>query len=68
MTRWNTEKRVEKYDAQRSIFVELRGVSSGYETVSNAWYYFSNKVILEGEINDVKMSRFSFEFQTLIKH
>ena len=42
-----------KYNAQRSIFDELRGVSSGDETLSNAWYiiYFSNKMILEGEIN-----------------
>ena len=50
------------------IFDELRGVSSGYETVSNACYYFSNEMILGGEINDAKMSSFSFEFQTLIKH
>ena len=26
--------------------------------VSNAWYYFSNKVILEGEIKDVKKAVF----------
>ena len=38
-----------------------------WNTVSNAWYYFSNKMILEGEINDAKMSSFSFDFQTLIK-
>ena len=57
-----------KYDAQQSVFDELWGVSSGYETVSNAWYYFSNEMILEGQINDAKMSSFSFEFQTLIKH
>ena len=37
-------------------------------TVSNAWYYFSNKLILEGEIKDAKMSSFSSDFQTLIKH
>ena len=33
ITRWNTEKRVEKQDAQRSIFDEFRGVSSGAETL-----------------------------------
>ena len=39
------------------------------ETVSNAWYYFSNKMmILEGEIKDAKMTSFSSDFQTLIKH
>ena len=37
-------------------------------TVSNAWYYFSNELILEGEIKDAKMSSFSSDFQTLIKH
>ena len=34
----------------------------------NAWYYFSNKMILEREIKDAKMSSFSSDFQTLIKH
>ena len=37
-----------------------------WNTVSNAWYYFSNKMILEGEIKDAKMSSFSSVFQTLI--
>ena len=27
-----------------------------WNTVSNAWYYFSNKMILPGEIKDAKMS------------
>ena len=36
--------------------------------VSNAWYYFLKKMILEGEIKDAKMSSFSSDFQTLIKH
>ena len=27
-------------------------------TLSNAWYYFSNKMILEGEINDAKIAVF----------
>ena len=49
-----------KYDAQRSISDELRGASS-------AWYYFSNKMILQGEIKDAKMGSFSSDFQTFIK-
>ena len=44
------------------------GVIWWLNTVSNAWYYFSNKLILEGEIKDAKMSSFSSDFQTLIKH
>ena len=51
-----------KYDAQQSISDELRGVSSGDETLSNAWYYFSNKMVLDGEIKDAKMSSFSSDF------
>ena len=58
-----------KYDAQWSIFDELWGVSSGDETfVSNVWYFFSNKIIFDGEIKDAKMSSFSSDIQTLIKH
>ena len=34
-----------------------------WNTVSNAWYYFSNKMILEGEIKDAKMSSFSSDSQ-----
>ena len=30
--------------------------------------YFSNEMILEGEIKDAKMRSFSTDFQTLIKH
>ena len=57
-----------KYDAQQSIFDELRGVFIWWwNTVSNAWYYCSNKMILEVEIKDAKMSSFSPDFQTLIK-
>ena len=33
--------------------------------MSNAWYYFSNKKILDREIKDVKMSSFSSDYQTL---
>ena len=47
-----------KYDAQRSVLDEFRGVSSGDETLSSAWYYFSNEMILGGEIKDAKMSSF----------
>ena len=39
-----------------------------WNTVSNAWYNFSKKFILEGEIKNAKMSSFSSDFQTLIKH
>ena len=55
-----------KYDAEQSIFYELRGISSVMK--QNAWYYFSNKMILVGEIKDTKTSSFSSDFQTVIKH
>ena len=54
-----------KYDGQRGIFDELRGVSSGDETASNAWSFLSNKMILEGEIKDVKNEQF---FYLISKH
>ena len=62
-----------KYDAQPSIFDELRGVSSHlmmkHCVEFFAWYYFSNKIILDGEIKHAKVSSFSSDFQTLnIKH
>ena len=31
-------------------------------------YHFSNKMTLEGKNKDAKMSSFSSDFQTLIKH
>ena len=34
--------------------------------MSNAWNYFLNKTILEGEIKDAKMSSFSSDLNTLI--
>ena len=34
--------------------------------VSNASYYFLNKMILEGETKDAKMNSFLSDFQTLI--
>ena len=45
----------------------LRFSTWWWNTVSNAWYYFSNKMILDGEIKDAKVSSFSSDFQTLIK-
>ena len=57
-----------KYDAQRSIFDKLRGVSSREETLRRMLDYFSNKMSLYREIKDAKMSSFSSDFQTLIKH
>ena len=39
-----------------------------WNAVSNAWYCFSNKMILEGEIKDAKMSSFSYDFQTLMNY
>ena len=57
------------YDTQGNIFDELWGVWSGDETLCWMLYIaFSNKRILDGEIKDAKMSSFSSDFQTLIKH
>ena len=39
-----------------------------WNTVSNVWYFFSNKIIFEREIKDAKMSSFPSDIQTLIKH
>jgi len=36
--------------------------------VADVFVGFSNKMILEGEIKDAKMSSFSSDFQTLIEH
>ena len=58
-----------KYDPQRSIFDELRSVSSGDETLRLMLdITVAKKIILEGEIKDAKVSSFSSDFQTLIKH
>ena len=46
----------------------LRCFICWWNTVSNAWYYSSNKMTLQGEIKDPKMSIFSSDFQTIIKH
>ena len=37
-------------------------------TLSNASYYFSNRMVLPEEIKDAVMRSFSSNFQTLIKH
>ena len=42
---------------------ELRCFIWWWNTVSNPWYYFSNKMILEREIKDAKMRSFSSDFQ-----
>ena len=55
-------------DETPSIFNELRGVSSGDETLCRMLDITSHKGILEEEIKDAKMSSFSSDFQTLIKH
>ena len=54
-----------KYDSQRSIFDELRGVLSGDETLCGMLDITSRrkKKILEGEIKDAKLSSFSSDFQ-----
>ena len=36
-----------------------------WNTVSNAWYYFSNKMILEGEIGDAKMEQLFIWFPNM---
>ena len=70
ITRWNAEKRVEN-TMRSGVFLTnfevFHLVMKHCEL--NAWYYISNKVIiLEGEIKDAKMSSFTSDFQTLIKH
>ena len=48
-----------KYDAQRSIFDELQGDSSGDETLCRMLDITSQtKWFLEGEIKDAKMTSF----------
>ena len=54
-----------RHTAGLSIFDKLRGASSGDEnnTVLNARYYLSNKVILPREIKDAIMSSYSPLYQ-----
>ena len=54
-----------KYDAQRSIFDELRGISSGDETLCRMFDISSQT---KSFFKDAKMSSFSSDIQTLIKH
>ena len=68
ITRWNTEKRELKIRRAAEYFWRISRCSIWWRnTVPNAWYYSSNKMILRGEIKDAKMRRFSSDFQTLIK-
>ena len=67
ITRWNTEKRVEnvRRAAEYSWWTLRYCFIYWWNIVSNAWYYFSNKKILDREIKNVKLSSFSSDYQTL---
>ena len=54
--------------AAEYLWRALRCFIGWWNTVLNASYYFSNKMILEGEIKDAKLSSFSSDFRTHIKH
>ena len=45
-----------------------RSVSSGDETLCQIFILLLKQMIVEGQIKDEKMSSFSSDFQTLIKH
>ena len=53
-------------DLNRRQNSTYKNYNSGDGTLSNAWYYLSNKRILEGEIMDAKMNSLSSDFQTLM--
>ena len=55
-----------RHETQRVEDTPRSGVFLTNFKVSNASYYFSNKMILEGETKDAKMNSFSSDFQTLI--
>ena len=58
-----------KYDSQRSIFDELRRVSSGDETLCRMFDISSQtKSFLKEKLRMQILSSFSSDFQTLIKH
>ena len=58
-----------KYDAQRSMFDELRGVSSGDETLCRMFDISSQtKSFLKDKLRMQILSSVSSNFQTLIKH
>ena len=67
ITRWNTEKGVENTTRSGVCLTNFKVFHLVMKTVSNGWYYFSNKMILPGEIKDAVMSSFSSNFQTLIE-
>ena len=68
ITRWNIENRVENMTCSGVFLTDFKVFHLVIKHVSNAWYCFWNKMILEGEIKDAKMSSFSSDFQTLMKH
>ena len=57
-----------KYNSQQSIFDKLWGVSSGDETLCSMLVITNKQKHLEGEIKDARMSSFSSDHQTLVKH
>ena len=58
-----------KYDSQRSIFDELRGVLSGDETLYRMFDISSQtKSVLKEKLRMQILSSVSSDFQTLIKH
>ena len=64
-----TSRRELKIDAQRSIFDELRGVSSGDETLCRMFDISSQtKSFLKEKLRMQILSIVSSDFQTLIKH
>ena len=54
----NTEKRVENTTRSGVFLTTSRWFIWWWNTLSNAWYYFSNKMTLEGEIKDAKIAVF----------
>ena len=57
-----------KYDRPSGVFLTIFEMFHlVMNTASNAWYFFPNKTILEGEIKDAKLRSFSSDFQILIK-
>ena len=69
ITRLNTEKRVENTTRSGVFFDELRGVSSGDETLCRMFDICSQtKSFLKEKLRMQILSSVSFDFQTLIKH
>ena len=61
-----TPRRELKIRRRAEYFLRTSRYFFGDET--KCVYYFSNKMILVGEIKDTKTSSFSSDFQTVIKH